>query len=232
MRRSPTLTSSSASCVRRTDAGRAAGRPTAEPRARHAALAADHAALGRRLHPARRGDRRGPLDHRSDPHRRHACSIGSGIPTTAGSTRPPRTPKPSIVRQKDLADNATPSANSTAAIALFRLAALTGEQRYAHQADRILQLIGAAIDKSPAGHTNALAAADLRRRGLTEVVIVGERHDLVRLAQSVWRPDTVLAWGEPYDSPLWADRPTASATSAVTTPVRRHRTPCRDSPRP
>ena len=47
-----------------------------------------------------------------------------------------------IVRQKDLADNATPSANSTAAIALFRLAALTGEQRYGHQADRILQLIG------------------------------------------------------------------------------------------
>jgi hypothetical protein len=28
----------------------------------------------------------------------------------------------------------------------------------------------------------------------------------VRLAKSVWRPDTVLAWGEPYDSPLWNER--------------------------
>ena len=41
---------------------------------------------------------------------------------------------------------------------------------------------------------------------MTEVVIVGERPDLVRLAHTAWRPDVVLAWGEPYDSPLWADR--------------------------
>ena len=30
--------------------------------------------------------------------------------------------------------------------------------------------------------------------------------ELVRLAHAVWRPDVVLAWGEPYDSPLWEDR--------------------------
>jgi len=111
-----------------------------------------------------------------------------------------------VVRQKDLTDGATPSANSTAAIALFRLAALTGEQRFANQADRILHLLAAAIDKAPGQHSNAMVATDLRRRGLTEVVIVGDRPDLVRLAQSVWRPDTVLAWGEPYDSPLWNER--------------------------
>jgi uncharacterized protein YyaL (SSP411 family) len=111
-----------------------------------------------------------------------------------------------VVRQKDLTDGATPSANSTAAIALLRLAALTGEQRYANQADRILQLLATAIEKSPGQYSNALVATDLRRRGLTEVVIAGDRPDLVRLAQSIWRPDTVLAWGEPYDSPLWHER--------------------------
>jgi uncharacterized protein YyaL (SSP411 family) len=94
-----------------------------------------------------------------------------------------------------------------AAIALLRLAALTGEQRYANHADRILQLLAAAVEKAPGQYSNALVATDLRRRGLTEVVIVGDRPDLVRLAQSIWRPDTVLAWGEPYDSPLWHDRP-------------------------
>jgi len=175
------------------------------PPARHMALAADHAALVdafTRLAEAS-GEARWideamhtadtMLDWFFDPEQ-------GGLYTTAEDA------EALVVRQKDLTDGATPSANSTAAIALFRLAALTGEQRYANQADRILQLLAAAVEKAPGQYSNALVATDLRRRGLTEVVIVGERPDLVRLAQSVWRPDTVLAWGEPYDSPLWTDR--------------------------
>ena len=41
---------------------------------------------------------------------------------------------------------------------------------------------------------------------MTEVAVVGDRPDLVRIAQTIWRPDTVLAWGEPYESPLWHGR--------------------------
>jgi len=176
-----------------------------QPPARHMALAADHAALVdafTRLAEAS-GEARWideavrtadtMLDWFFDPEQ-------GGLFTTAEDA------EALVVRQKDLTDGATPSANSTAAIALFRLAALTGEQRYANQADRILQLIAAAVEKAPGQHSNAMVATDLRRRGLTEVVIVGDRPDLVRLAQSVWRPDTVLAWGEPYDSPLWHER--------------------------
>ena len=176
-----------------------------EPPARHMALAADHAALVdafTRLAEAT-GEARWiteavrtadtMLDWFFDPEQ-------GGLFTTAEDA------EALVVRQKDLVDGATPSANSTAAIALFRLAALTGEQRYANQADRILQLLAAAVETSPGQYSNAMVATDLRRRGLTEVVVVGERPDLVRLAQSVWRPDTVLAWGEPYDSPLWTDR--------------------------
>ncbi|MGE5210682.1 MAG: thioredoxin domain-containing protein [Acidobacteriota bacterium] len=176
-----------------------------QPRARHMALAADHAALVdafTRLAEAS-GEARWiaeavrtadtMLDWFFDPEQ-------GGLFTTAEDA------EALVVRQKDLTDGATPSANSTAAVALFRLAALTGEQRYANQADRILQLLAAAVEKSPGQYSNALVATDLRRRGLTEVVVVGDRPDLVRLAQSVWRPDTVLAWGEPYDSPLWSDR--------------------------
>ncbi len=111
-----------------------------------------------------------------------------------------------IVRQKDLKDTAMPSANSTAAVALYRLAALTGEQRYANQADRIMHLLKTQVDQGIGMYSNALIAADLRRRGTTEVVIVGDRPDILRMAQSIWRPDTVLAWGEPYDSPLWEGR--------------------------
>jgi uncharacterized protein YyaL (SSP411 family) len=176
------------------------------PQARHMALAADHAALVDAF--TRLGEATGQarwiteavrtadtmLDWYFDPEH-------GGLYTTAEDG------EALVVRQKDLTDGATPSANSMAAIALLRLAALTGEQRYANHAVRILQLLAAAVDKAPGQYSNALVATDLRRRGLTEVVIVGDRPDLVRLAQSIWRPDTVLAWGEPYDSPLWHDRP-------------------------
>ena len=76
-----------------------------------------------------------------------------------------------------------------------------------------------------------MVATDLRRRGLTEVVIVGDRPDLVRLAQSVWRPDTVLAWGEPYDSPLWHDRAEGFAYVCRDYTCELPRTRCRASPR-
>lgn len=111
-----------------------------------------------------------------------------------------------VVRQKDINDTATPSANSQGALALYRLAALTGEQRYANQADRILQLIASQVDDGLTMFANALIATDFRRRGATEVAIAGDRPDLVRVAQSIWRPDIVLAWGERYDGPMWEGR--------------------------
>jgi len=175
------------------------------PQARHMALAADHAALVDAF--THLAEASGEARWIAEAARTADTMLDwffdaeqGGLYTTAEDA------EALVVRQKDLTDGATPSANSTAAIALFRLAALTGEQRYANQADRILQLLAAAVEKAPGQHSNAMVATDLRRRGLTEVVIVGDRPDLVRLAQSVWRPDTVLAWGEPYDSPLWNER--------------------------
>ncbi len=111
-----------------------------------------------------------------------------------------------IVRQKELFDSATPSANSLAAGGLARLAALTGEQRYANQADQILQLAAPLVAKAPGAFGYLLVAADRRRRGITEVVVPGDRPDLVGVAQRRYLPDAVLAWGERYDSPLWAQR--------------------------
>ena len=134
------------------------------------------------------------LDHFWDPER-------GGLFTIADDA------EPLVARQKDIVDNATPSANSLAALALYRLAALTGEQRYANHADRILHLIAGQLDeRTSTMYVNVLLAAELRRRGFTEVVIVGDRPDLVRFAHRLWRPDTVLAWGEPYPSPLWDGR--------------------------
>jgi uncharacterized protein YyaL (SSP411 family) len=45
-----------------------------------------------------------------------------------------------------------------------------------------------------------------RHAGATEILITGDRPDLLAEVRKQWRPDAVLAWGEPYDSPLWEQR--------------------------
>jgi uncharacterized protein YyaL (SSP411 family) len=111
-----------------------------------------------------------------------------------------------IVRQKDLMDNATPSTNSTAAFALYRLAALTGEERYAQHADQISQLLSHIATSAPTAFGNLLSAAHLRHRGVVEVAITGNRPDLLAQLHTQWLPTVVSAWGERYDSPIWHDR--------------------------
>jgi uncharacterized protein YyaL (SSP411 family) len=51
-----------------------------------------------------------------------------------------------------------------------------------------------------------LAALDLHHSGSTEIVVAGDRRDLVDVVHRAYLPNAVLAWGERYDSPLWAGR--------------------------
>ena len=111
-----------------------------------------------------------------------------------------------VTRPKDLMDNATPSAQSSAAAALLRLGALTGEPGYAERAESILSLLGAAACQHPTAFGHLLQAVDMHAEGLDEIVVVGNRPDLVAEARARYRPNSVLAWGEPYPSPLWAGR--------------------------
>ena len=111
-----------------------------------------------------------------------------------------------VARNKDLMDNATPSANSLAAVALLRLAALTGEDRYRERAEGILRLTGSLATQHPTAFGHLLAAVDLAARGIDEVVVAGERPDLVEVVHGRYLPGAVLAWGERYPSPLWAGR--------------------------
>jgi uncharacterized protein YyaL (SSP411 family) len=175
------------------------------PPARHHALAADHACLVDAF--TRLGELTGQarwiheacqvadvmLDHCWDTQR-------GGLFTT------PDDGEQLVARQKDLVDDATPAANSTAAWALLRLAALTGERRYANQVDQILQLAARAIPQAPSAFSQTLMAVALRHEGTTEIVITGDRPDLVAATQRQWLPHSVLAWGERYDSPLWEGR--------------------------
>ncbi len=111
-----------------------------------------------------------------------------------------------ITRTKDLMDNATPGANSLAAVGLLRLAALTGDERYRERGEAIVRLIGHLAVEHPTAFGHALAAVDLVARGTTEVVITGDRPDLLAVTRQRLLPNAVLAWGERYDSPLWEGR--------------------------
>jgi uncharacterized protein YyaL (SSP411 family) len=111
-----------------------------------------------------------------------------------------------ITRSKDLLDDATPSANSMAAVGLIRLAALTGVERYRERAEEIVRLLANAAGQHPTAFAHLLEAVDLLDAGVTEVAVVGDRDDLVRVVQRRYLPNAVIAWGEPYESPLWAER--------------------------
>jgi uncharacterized protein YyaL (SSP411 family) len=111
-----------------------------------------------------------------------------------------------IVRQKDLIDNATPSANSVAALALQRLAALTGVESYRTHAEGVLKLLARIVQSAPTAFPHLLCALHLHHVGTTEVAITGKRGELVSYLQSQWLPTVVLAWGETFDTPLFADR--------------------------
>jgi uncharacterized protein YyaL (SSP411 family) len=111
-----------------------------------------------------------------------------------------------VTRDKDLMDNATPSANSLAAVGLLRLAALTGDDGLRERADDVLRLTGPLAAQHPTAFGHLLAAVEAAAHGITEVVVTGDRPDLVQAVQRRHLPAAVLAWGERYDSPLWEGR--------------------------
>ena len=131
---------------------------------------------------------------------RFADTAGGGFFTTAADA------EQLIVRTKDVFDGATPSANAVAAMALARLGALTGRSDYTAQARGIVDLVGDLLARHSTAFAQTVLTADLLARGSTEVVITGDRPDLLAEYRRTWRPDAVLAWGEPTDSPLWEGR--------------------------
>ena len=111
-----------------------------------------------------------------------------------------------VVRAKDYLDNATPSANSVAALALARLAALVDVPEFRAIADAVIDRLADVSRRAPSATCHLALSRHLRLRGITEVVVGGARADMLAEVRRTWRPDVVLAWGERFDSPLWSGR--------------------------
>ncbi|MEY4366428.1 MAG: hypothetical protein RLZZ305_1772 [Actinomycetota bacterium] len=110
-----------------------------------------------------------------------------------------------VARQKDIMDNATPSANSVAALAFLRLAPLADRPDLRERAGAILRLLACVLPQAPSAFCHAMHAFEMWDDTM-EVVIPGNQPDMLRAYAAAWRPWAVLASGQPRDGALWEGR--------------------------
>jgi uncharacterized protein YyaL (SSP411 family) len=181
------------------------GEDPASGSARHLAVAADHAAVVdafvRLAELTGDGTWVGHARHAADDLLTLFTDPDNGGLFTTGSDAPSL-----VARPKDLTDNASPSANGLAAVALARLGAICGDDTYLDASAGICRLVGDVAAGQPTAFTYLLGAVELLAAGMVEVVISGDRPDLLDVVRSQLRPRVVLVWGSPWDTPLWQGR--------------------------
>jgi hypothetical protein len=97
-----------------------------------------------------------------------------------------------LLRPHSTADDAVPNANAVAAGNLIRLAVLSGDDRWRHKADRLIEGILSAAGNNLFGHVALLNALDLRLRA-AEIVVTG--HAAEAFAQAALKlpfPDRIV----------------------------------------
>jgi uncharacterized protein YyaL (SSP411 family) len=123
-----------------------------------------------------------------------------------------------IARRKEIGDHPIPSGNSSAAMGMLRLAALSGERSYERQAEGVLRLFAAPAARHPEAFAHLLRALDFHLAPTQEVALVGEGlSDLERPVRSRHHPHLVLAGGpEGSEAPeLLRDRPAVDGRPAA-----------------
>jgi len=123
-----------------------------------------------------------------------------------------------IARRKEIGDHPIPSGNSSAAMGLLRLAALTGERSYEQAAEGVFRLFAEPALRHPEAFAHLLRAIDFHLAPTKEVALVGDDlSELSRLVRSAHRPHIVLA-GSPEGSttpPLLQHRTTVDGRPAA-----------------
>ncbi|MDQ2631506.1 MAG: AGE family epimerase/isomerase, partial [Actinomycetota bacterium] len=114
-----------------------------------------------------------------------------------------------IARRKEVGDHPIPSGNSSAAMGLLRLAALTGERRYEEQAESVFALFGKPAVEHPDAFAHLLRALDFHLSPTREIALVGDDlGELTAVVRERPRPHIVLAGGPAgtAEPPLMAGR--------------------------
>ncbi|HET7510731.1 MAG TPA: thioredoxin domain-containing protein, partial [Solirubrobacterales bacterium] len=101
-----------------------------------------------------------------------------------------------IARRKEVGDHPIPSGNSSAAMGMLRLAALTGERRYEEAAEGVFGLFGKPAVEHPDAFAHMLRALDFHLSPSREVALVGNGlSELAAVVREDVRPHLVLAGG-------------------------------------
>jgi uncharacterized protein YyaL (SSP411 family) len=123
-----------------------------------------------------------------------------------------------IARRKEVGDHPIPSGNSSAAMGLLRLAALTGERRYEEAATGVFALFAEPAVQHPDAFAHMLRALDFHLSPTREVALVGdELSELAGVVRDKPLFHLVLAGGEEGASepPLLAGRTTVDDQPAA-----------------
>jgi uncharacterized protein YyaL (SSP411 family) len=123
-----------------------------------------------------------------------------------------------IARRKEVGDHPIPSGNSSAAMGLLRLAALTGERRYEQHAVEVFQLFAKPAVQHPDAFAHMLRALDFHLSPTREVALVGgDVGELAAVVREKPPHHLVLAAGPEgtTEPPLLADRTTVDRNPAA-----------------
>jgi uncharacterized protein YyaL (SSP411 family) len=108
---------------------------------------------------------------------------------------------PLVVRLKNPADEAIPSANAIAVLSLATLAHVTGKDEYRKRAGEALQAFRPLMEKSPPAFTGLLSALDAYIASPAEVIFTGPQDhpafkEMQAVVQEDYRPNKILLWSE------------------------------------
>jgi len=106
-----------------------------------------------------------------------------------------------ILRPKDLQDNATPSGNSLAALALLQLSYYSGSADFREKAEEMIGKVLPLASRYPTAFAQWLTAADFALSDIKEVAILGDlsEDNMKALQNELWRiyrPDILAAISE------------------------------------
>jgi uncharacterized protein YyaL (SSP411 family) len=128
--------------------------------------------------------------------------------------------EPLLVRPRSLDDNAVPAGQSMAALALLRLHAYTGDERWRAPAVDVVSALAPAVVRSPLALGNLAWAMELATTPVRELAVAGEpaaadTNALLRTAFERFDSARVVAWGRPDGVPLLQDRSAVEGKAAA-----------------
>ncbi|HEX4161792.1 MAG TPA: thioredoxin domain-containing protein [Acidimicrobiales bacterium] len=182
-------------------------------RARHLAVAADYAWLAEACLRLSEWTGRTLWRERALTAVRQLCALfwdeeSGGFFTTGADA------EALVVRPKEFLDGALPATNSIALTALLRTNALVEDPVLDRIAERTIALARPLLERHPGAVADLVAALPMWN-GRYEIVVTGERPDLLAEVRRRWLPSAVTAWGQPDDGPLFAGRPSEPGRAYV-----------------